>query len=346
MGVASYIHVTPGADREIAGVRIEGAGTVTLLSGGQSNGQGHPTTFPQLIADVLGVPVASVVVMQGDTQRIAEGNGTGGSRTLVHGADAMIDAATKVVAQGKAMAAEMLEAAPADIAFDEGDFAIKGTNRRVGLFEVSAHAEHRGEPLAAEGAAAPNRSFPNGCHVCEVEIDPNTGVIEIVRYPVVDDLGTVVNPLLAAGQVHGGTVQGIGKALCEATRFDPRSGQLLSGSFVDYCLPRARDLAQCLHQRRGLPQQPARHQGRGRGRHDRRASGGGQRRPRRAAPPGRRGHRHADDARARVANDPDGGGTLRVTYSPRVSPRGGPLSSTPLPSGSVMYIEGPSPSAP
>ena len=242
IGVASYIHATPGIEGETAGLSIDGAGMVTLLSGGQTNGQGHATTFAQVLSDSLSVPTASVVVVQGDTERIAQGSGTGGSRTLLHGAAAMTDAAAAIIAKGKAMAGAMLEAATADIVFADGAFAIAGTDRRIGLFEVAAHAERAGEPLAATGTASTGRSFPNGCHVCEVEVDPDTGTIEIVRYTVVDDLGTVVNPLLAAGQVHGGTVQGIGQALCEATEFDSRSGQLLSGSFLDYCLPRARDI--------------------------------------------------------------------------------------------------------
>ena len=242
IGVASYIHVTPEIDDEVASVRVEGAVRFTLLSGGQSNGQGHATTFAQILGDGLAVPAASVVVVQGDSDRIAAGHGTGGSRTLLHGAAAMMVAAANVIAKGTAMAGEMLEAAPADIDFVEGEFAIAGTDRRVGLFEVAARAEQSGDPLAALGAAPARHSFPNGCHVCEVEVDPDTGATEIARYTVVDDLGTVVNPLLAAGQVHGGTVQGIGQALFEATRFDARSGQLLSGSLMDYCLPRARDL--------------------------------------------------------------------------------------------------------
>ncbi len=221
---------------------IDSAGTVILLSGGQSNGQGHATAFAQVLAGRLAIPVASVIVVQGDTDRIAEGTGTGGSRTLLHSATAMMDAADIIVAKGKLLAGAILEAAPADIAYVEGEFAIKGTDRRIGLFDVAASAERAGEPLAALGSASADRSFPNGCHLCEVEVDPDTGVTEIVRYTVVDDLGTVVNPLLAAGQVHGGTVQGIGQALFEATRFDPDSGQLLSGSFLDYCLPRAGDV--------------------------------------------------------------------------------------------------------
>ena len=210
LGLASYIHATPGGDGETAHLKIDGAGTLTLLNGGQSNGQGHFTTFAQVLADALAVPVASVAVAQGDTDRIAEGSGTGGSRTLLHGAAAIMDAAAKIIERGKRVAGEMLEAAPADIAFANGGFAIRGTDRRLGLFEVAAYAERAGEPLAALGAAPAERSFPNGCHVCEVEVDPDTGVTEIVRYTFVDDLGTLVNPLLAAGQVHGGTVQGIG----------------------------------------------------------------------------------------------------------------------------------------
>jgi carbon-monoxide dehydrogenase large subunit len=242
LGLASYIHVTPVVGDEMASLRIDGAGAVTLRSGSQSNGQGHATTFAQVLADGLAIPVASVVVVQGDTERVAGGTGSGGSRTLLHSATAMMDAAAKIIAKGTLLAGAMLEAAPADIAYADGRFAIRGTDRCVGLFDVAASAERAGEPLAAVGSASAEHSFPNGCHLCEVEVDPETGVTEIVRYTVVDDLGAVVNPLLAAGQVHGGTVQGIGQGLFEATRFDPDSGQLLSGSFMDYCLPRAGDV--------------------------------------------------------------------------------------------------------
>jgi carbon-monoxide dehydrogenase large subunit len=250
-GIASYIEVTEGTSNGDATLEVSGAGQVTILSGWQSTGQGHETTFAQVVAAHLGVPFEAVTVVQGDSDRIANGLGTGGSRSMVFAAAALQDASAKVIERGEAIAAELLEAAAVDIDYGEGAFRIAGTDRQVGLFEVAAEAERRGdEGLRVAGAFVPDRSgaypnagssFPNGCHACELAIDTETGRVEIRRYAAVDDFGTVVNPMLVAGQVHGGTAQGIGQALCEHTIYD-RDGQLLTGSLMDYCLPRADDL--------------------------------------------------------------------------------------------------------
>ena len=239
IGMAYYMEATEGLPEDSANIALTAEGRVTVLTGTQDTGQGHRTTFAQIVADYLEVPFDSIAIVQGDTDRIPEGPGTGGSRSVIFGGAAMADAAKNVIEQGRGLAAEMLEAAAADIGYADGQFTIRGTDRRVGLFAVAAE----GGGLAADGHFKPevSRSFPNGCHVCEVEVDPETGTVDIVRYTVVDDFGRVVNPLLVAGQVHGGTVAGIGQALCEHTVFD-EAGQLLTGSYVDYCMPRADDV--------------------------------------------------------------------------------------------------------
>jgi aerobic carbon-monoxide dehydrogenase large subunit len=237
-GIAYYIEVCGGAPNESAEVRISGEGKVQLLIGNQSNGQGHATAFAQILSDKLGVPFESIETVQGDTDLIRRGSGTGGSRTASVAGVAAIQASDLAIDKGKAIAAEMLEAAPADLRFEDGRYAIVGTDRAIGLFEVAAKAG----PAGLDGFATfdPDAAtFPNGAHVCEIEIDRDTGQAQILRYTVVDDFGKVVNPLLVAGQVHGGVVQGIGQALCEEAVYDPGSGQLVTGSFMDYALPRA-----------------------------------------------------------------------------------------------------------
>ncbi len=250
LGHATYIEQSGMPPDEFAELRFDPAGTLTILMGTQSSGQGHHTAYAQLAAERLGLPLDKVRVLQGDTHAIAFGRGTGGSRSLPVGVAALAHAADKLIAKGKKIAAHLLEAAEADIAFADGAFAIAGTDRSVSLEAVARAAFAPGalpegiEPGFAESGhfTPPAPTFPNGCHVCEVEVDPETGVIDIVRYLVVDDFGTVVNPLLLAGQVHGGVAQGIGQAMLERVVFDPGSGQLLSGSLTDYALPRADDL--------------------------------------------------------------------------------------------------------
>jgi carbon-monoxide dehydrogenase large subunit len=218
--------------------------------GTQSSGQGHHTAYAQLAAERLGLPPDKVRVLQGDTDAVGFGRGTGGSRSLPVGGVALDHAAGKLIAKGRRIAAHLLEAAEADLDFADGVFRIAGTDRQIGIEAVARAAFNPAslpvdvEPGFAESGhfTPPASTFPNGCHVCEVEIEPETGHVEILRYLVVDDFGTVINPLLLKGQVQGGVAQGVGQALLEYCVFDPETGQLVTGSLTDYCLPRAEDL--------------------------------------------------------------------------------------------------------
>ncbi len=250
LGLAVYIEQSGMPPDEFAELRFDPSGTLTLLMGTQSSGQGHHTAYAQLAAERLGVAPDKIRVVQGDTDAVAFGRGTGGSRSLPVGGAALVHAADKLVAKGRKIAAHLLEAAEADIAFADGAFTIAGTDRAVPIEAVARAAFNPAqlppglEPGFAESGhfTPPAPTFPNGCHVCEVEIDPDTGDIAVLRYLVVDDFGNVVNPLLLAGQVHGGIAQGIGQAMLEHVVFDADSGQLVSGSLTDYALPRADDL--------------------------------------------------------------------------------------------------------
>jgi carbon-monoxide dehydrogenase large subunit len=254
LGQAVYIEQSGFPPDEFAELRFDPSGTLTILMGSQSSGQGHQTAYAQLAADKLGLDIDKIRVQQGDSAAIAFGRGTGGSRSIPVGGAALMHAADKLITKGKRIAAHLLEAAEADIAFavDEngGEFAIASTDRKVTLDAVARAAFNPAqlpadvEPGFAESGhftpAAP--TFPNGVHVCEVEIDPETGIVKIERYLVVDDFGVVINPLLLAGQVYGGIAQGVGQAMLERTVYDGESGQLLSGTLQDYALPRADDL--------------------------------------------------------------------------------------------------------
>ena len=250
LGQAVYIEQSGFPPDEFAELRFDPAGTLTVLMGSQSSGQGHQTAYSQLAAERLGLPFDKIRVLQGDTEAIGFGRGTGGSRSLPVGGAALVHAADKLVAKGRKIAAHLLEAAEADIAFEDGMFAIAGTDRSVTIEAVARAAFNPAqlppglEPGFAEsGHFTPTTpTFPNGCHVCEVEIDPETGLIEILRYVVVDDFGVVINPLLLRGQVHGGIAQGIGQAMLERCVYDEESGQLVTGTLTDYALPRAEDL--------------------------------------------------------------------------------------------------------
>ena len=190
------------------------------------------------------MPEDVIALRQGDSTEIAAGEGSSGSRSMVFGGSAMTLAADQVIEQGRAVAAEMLEAAAVDIDYAEGAFTIRGTDRRIGLFDVAKERAGGGAELAAEGVFAPELlySYPNGCHIAEVEIDPETGVVVVEAYTAIDDCDIVINPLIVAGQQQGGAAQGIGQALLEHAVYDEETGQLLSGSLMDYCLPRADDL--------------------------------------------------------------------------------------------------------
>jgi len=238
LGMAMYIERCGGGNGDTVILKVDPAGSVTLISGMQDNGQGHITTFVQLLSDKLGLDASHIRVVQGDTDVVPAGL-TGGSRFLAIGGVAAMSAADEVITQGREAAAGLLEAAAADIEYGNGEYRIAGTDRAVSLFEVAKLTQG----LAAEHTRNPAAfTYPNGCHICELEIDADTGVARIERYSIVDDFGRAINPLLLEGQVHGGTVQGIGQALLELGLYDAESGQLLTGSFMDYALPRADDV--------------------------------------------------------------------------------------------------------
>jgi aerobic carbon-monoxide dehydrogenase large subunit len=249
IGMATYIEVCGGGEGETTVLKVDASGTVTLLMGMQDSGQGHVTTQVQILAERLGIDPEVIQVLQGDTDLTPSGF-TGGSRFLAISGAAAAGAADKVIEKGKQIAAKSMEVSPVDVEFSAGRFAIAGTDRSMTLFEVAA-AAHNPANLAAglePGLDATFRrtpeaaTYPNGCHIAEVEIDQDTGEVDIVRYSVVDDFGKAISPNLLAGQVHGGIVQGIGQALLERTVYDDGSGQLLSASFMDYTLPRADDV--------------------------------------------------------------------------------------------------------
>lgn len=253
-GLAYYVESCAHGDAEAADIRIGPDGRATILIGTQSTGQGHETAFAQMAAATLGMAVDRVTVVQGDTDRVATGGGTGASRTLAVGGAALAVAMDKVIAMGKQVAARVLGVADAEIDFADGVFHTRdGRNGHLTLGEAAganlgeAAVANLGEAAVAAGSGLsghgsykpPGSTFPNGCHVCEVEVDPDTGAVAIVAYTIVDDVGVILNPLLLEGQIIGGAAQGIGQALLEAVVHDPVSGQLLTGTMVDYAMPRA-----------------------------------------------------------------------------------------------------------
>ncbi len=249
LGHASYIECCAGIGSEAARFTLDDDGGVTLDVGTQSNGQGHETAYAQLVADHLGIRPEQVRVRQGDSERLPFGGGTGGSRSLLMGGGATAAVTDKAVTRMKELAGFLLEASPGDIEVTEGALAIAGTDRRVTFAELARARARSDLPADLAGGIdetatfdAPPMTYPNGCHVCEVEIDEATGVPEVTRYVVVDDCGTIMNPLMLRGQIHGGTVQGIGQALYEHTVYETDSGQLVTGTFQDYTLPRADNL--------------------------------------------------------------------------------------------------------
>ncbi len=248
-GIGAFLEVTAPPTKEMGGIRFEADGTVTIITGTLDYGQGHASPFAQVLVDKLGVPFDKVRLLQGDSDELIAGGGTGGSKSMMASGAAIVEASAKVIEAGKKIASVALEAAEADIEFAGGRFVIAGTDRAIGVMELAAKL--RGGMKLPDGIpatldvkhvfeAAPS-AFPNGCHVAEVEVDPETGVVEIARYTAVNDFGTVVNPMLVEGQVHGGVVQGIGQALMENVRYDEH-GSVLTGSFMDYAMPRAADV--------------------------------------------------------------------------------------------------------
>jgi aerobic carbon-monoxide dehydrogenase large subunit len=244
-GLACYLEVTAPPGKEMGGIRFEPDGRVTVITGTLDYGQGHASAFAQVLSDRLGVPFELIDLVQGDSDELLVGGGTGGSRSIMASGKAIVDASERVIEQGRALAGHFLETAAVDITFDDGGFRVAGTDRAIPLLELAARARTADLPPDVPDSLdvalisdTPPSSFPNGCHIAELEIDPETGMTALQRYTAVDDFGVLVNPMLATGQVHGGIAQGIGQALMEATVYD-RSGQLVSGSFMDYTMPRA-----------------------------------------------------------------------------------------------------------
>jgi carbon-monoxide dehydrogenase large subunit len=264
IGLATYIEACGVAPSAVAGalgaraglyesaeIRVHPTGSITVFTGTHSHGQGHETTFAQLVSDRLGVPVEMIDVVHGDTDRIQFGMGTYGSRSLPVGGSALVKALDKIVDKGKKIAAHLLEASEADIEFKNGAFAVAGTDKNVpfGAVAFSAYVPHNYpidtlEPGLDETAFydPKNFTFPSGAHIAEVEIDRDTGIVEVVNFTAADDFGRIINPMIVEGQVHGGLAQGIGQALYENAVYDAESGQLVSGSFMDYTMPRADNL--------------------------------------------------------------------------------------------------------
>ena len=235
-GIGQYLEVTAPPSKEMGGIRFEPDGTVTIITGTLDYGQGHASPFAQVLCDRLGVPFSAVRLLQGDSDELIAGGGTGGSKSMMASGAAIVEAAAICIEQGRHAAADALEAGVADIEFERGRFSIAGTDRGIGIMELAARNP---EALQVKHIHehAPS-AYPNGCHVAEVEIDPETGVTEVVRYNMVNDFGVMINPMLVEGQAHGGIVQGIGQALLEAMAYDV-DGQLMTGSFMDYAMPHA-----------------------------------------------------------------------------------------------------------
>ena len=246
IGMATYVEKCSGGPPETAIAKFNEDSTITLYMGNQTNGQGHETAITQIASAKLGIDSERIRIVQGDSDVTPEGM-TGGSRTIAVAGVATMGVADKIIAKGKLVAASALEASPADIAYADGSFKIVGTDRTMSLFDVAKAAKDPKHVPAGEKPGLDDEftrtpeadTFPNGCHICELEIDPDTGVLEIVNYSVMDDFGMALNPMLLQGQIHGGVGQGVGQALSEKTVYDKDSGQLLSGSFMDYALPRA-----------------------------------------------------------------------------------------------------------
>ncbi|WP_460448641.1 xanthine dehydrogenase family protein molybdopterin-binding subunit [Alsobacter sp. SYSU BS001988] len=253
IGMATYIECTAWGEGEDVEIRLETDGTVTVYSGTQSNGQGHATAYAQFAAQHLDLPLDRIKVVQGDTQQIKTGHGTGGSRSIPVGGVSVYVASEKLAEKLKELASQKLEASVVDLEVADGGVRVVGTDRRIDFAELANLPEATREARTGEGDfTPPNATYPNGTHIAEVEIDVETGVAKVVRYTICDDFGIAVNPLLLAGQVHGGVVQGIGQALLEKTVFD-EEGQLVTASFMDYCLPRAGDVPFLHFETRNVP---------------------------------------------------------------------------------------------
>jgi carbon-monoxide dehydrogenase large subunit len=263
IGYACYIEACGIAPSNVAGalgaraglfeageIRVHPTGTVTVFTGSHSHGQGHETSFAQVVAERLGLPIENVEIVHGDTSKVLFGMGTYGSRSIAVGGTAIVKALDKIVAKGRKIAAHLLEASEADIEYDKGEFRVAGTDKKKMFGEVAfaAYVPHnypldKLEPGLNENAFydPTNFTFPAGTYVCEVEVDRDTGSTQIASFVAVDDFGKIINPMIVEGQVHGGLAQGIGQALTEGCRYES-SGQLVTGSFMDYCIPRSSDV--------------------------------------------------------------------------------------------------------
>jgi aerobic carbon-monoxide dehydrogenase large subunit len=247
IGVANYVDTATGVPRERAEITVRPDGRVDVVVGTVSNGQGHETSFAQLVTEWLGVPIEQVEIIAGDTDIVKVGGGTHSGRGMRLISIVVFNASRQIIDKGRRIAARLFESDPSRVLFDSGRFSVAESGRSVSLFEVAAAAEQlkdlpedlRGPLTAFSDETVTVASYPYGCHVCEVEIDPELGTVEIVRYAAVDDAGRAVNPMIIHGQTHGGIVQGVGQALLEHCYYDPQTGQLLAGSFMDYTMPRA-----------------------------------------------------------------------------------------------------------
>jgi len=249
LGIGCYLEVTAGGGKELGAIHFDADGMVTIVTGTMDFGMGHATTYAQIVTDTLGIPFERIRLVEGDSDQMAYGNGSGGSRSVMFAGTALTESSQLVIERGKQIASHVLEVAASDIEFEAGRFVIAGTDRSIGLLEL-AQRLHSGLKLPDGGPNSLNVdhvgdkpvpfAFPNGCHIAEVEVDPQTGRAQVVRYSAVNDLGTIVNPLLVEGQIQGGVVQGLGQALLEQAVYD-NDGQLITGSFMDYAMPRAHD---------------------------------------------------------------------------------------------------------
>ena len=247
-GIGHYLEVTADAGNEMGGIRFDDDGSVTIVTGTLDYGQGHASPFAQVLATQLGVPFERIKLLQGDSDQLVAGGGTGGSRSIMQSGGAIVAASELVIERGRQVAAHFLEAAVADIEFSRGRFSIVGTDRSIGIMDLAERLRlevglpddmPRTLDISHVFKGVPS-AFPNGCHIAEIELDPDTGVVEVVGYSTVNDFGVLVNPMLVEGQAHGGIAQGIGQALMERVAYDD-DGQLITGSYMDYALPRAND---------------------------------------------------------------------------------------------------------
>ena len=250
LGIGNFLEVTAPPSKELADIKFNADGTVTLATGTLDFGMGHATPFAQVLSEKLGIPFEKISLVQGDSDRLIAGGGSGGSKSIMHTGTAIVEAAAKIIEKGKELAAHVLEASPSDIAFEHGNFVIVGTDRAISIMDLAQKLHNGPKPPdgvpqsldIAHVSDGPGAStYPNGCHIAEVEVDPETGIAEVVSYVCVNDFGTVINPMIVAGQLHGGVVQGIGQVLMELAVYDS-DGQLLTGSYMDYAMPRAVDV--------------------------------------------------------------------------------------------------------